>query len=169
VTISLLSSSWLDHNWFFDPVLVVLHYRGRGPCLYGWHPSWNVFLCACIVHSVVWEDKMVGSGLSISQLRSLIQVALDMPSHCRKPAVATWSSPPSSLRRKTCCCPGLRGVTPHWIQLQNFYVPGTLSLNTQIHVTPNHLCIFTDTPSLSAVYLWSGQSCSVDAGYESLY
>jgi len=35
--------------------------RERGPCLAGRHPSRNVFLCVCIVHSVVREDKMVGS------------------------------------------------------------------------------------------------------------
>ena len=39
--------------WFLD--------RGRGPCLAGRRPSRNVFLCVCIVHSVVWEDEMIGS------------------------------------------------------------------------------------------------------------
>jgi len=40
-------------SWLLD--------RGCGPCLAGRRPSRNVFLCVCIVHSVVREDKMVGS------------------------------------------------------------------------------------------------------------
>ena len=34
---------------------------GHRPCLAGWRPSQNVFLCACIVHSVAPGDKVVGS------------------------------------------------------------------------------------------------------------
>jgi len=43
--------------------------RGCGPCLAGRSLSQNVFLCACIVHSVVWEDKMVGSQVCPSRSR----------------------------------------------------------------------------------------------------
>jgi len=136
-----------------------LFVRGRGPCLAGWRPSRNFFVCACIVHNVVREDKMVGSQVFPSHSReSLIRVALDMPSHRRKPVIPAWSSPPTSLRKKTCCCPGLRGLLPRWIQLQIFQVPGTLSLNTQMRVVPNHMGVSTETPPLRAVYLWSGQS-----------
>ena len=53
-----------------------------------------------------------------------------MPSHRLKPAVATWSSPPPSLRKKTCCCPGLRGSN-------------------------KDVGVFTETPPLRAVYLWA--------------
>ena len=38
-----------------------------------------------------------------------------MPSHHRKPAIATWSSPPPSFRKNTWCCPGLHGSEPHGI------------------------------------------------------
>ena len=43
--------------------------RGRGPCLARQRPSRDVFLCVCIVHSVVWEDKMVGSQVFPSRSR----------------------------------------------------------------------------------------------------
>jgi len=46
--------------------------RGRGPCLAGRRPSRNVFLCVCIVHSIVWEDKMVGSQVFPSRSREAL-------------------------------------------------------------------------------------------------
>ena len=73
-----------------------------------------------------------------------------MPSHRRKPAIATWSSPPPSYR-KPCCWPG--GQTSHWIQLQNFYAPGTFSLNTQMCVAPNHMGVFTETHHLWELFI----------------
>ena len=57
-------------------VTVLLHPRVVGHTM-------NVLLCVCIVHGVVQEDEMVGPCSSFH-----LAVALDMPSHRRKPAVA---------------------------------------------------------------------------------
>jgi len=53
-----------------------------------------------------------------------------MPSHRLKPAVATWSSPPPSVRKKTCCCPGLRGSKPHGRFYRDTTSEGCLSLGS---------------------------------------
>ena len=57
-------------NRFFDPAWLLD--RERGPCLAGRGPSRNVFLCACIVHSAVREDKMVGSQVFPSRSRETL-------------------------------------------------------------------------------------------------
>jgi len=45
---------------------------GRGPCLAVRRPSRNVFLCVCIIHSVVREDKIVGSQVFPSRSREAL-------------------------------------------------------------------------------------------------
>jgi len=63
-----------------------LLFRGCGPCLAGRRPSRNVFLCVCIDHSVVLEDKMVCSQVSPSRSREALFLMLIPRKKCKKAA-----------------------------------------------------------------------------------
>ena len=104
---------FLHYGWtsnrFFNPVLVV---QQETRTLFSRATSEPECFSLCLHRPQCCSGGLDGRFLDIfiSQQRSLIPVALDMPYHRRKPAVATWSSPPPSLTKKTCCCPELRGL-----------------------------------------------------------
>jgi len=120
--------------------------RERRPCLARRYPRQNVFLCVCI------EDKMV--GLCIMQHKKPYPVALDMPSHRRKAAIATWSSNPRSLRKKTRCCPGLQTT---WAFLQRRHLWGLFISGQSCSTTARLSLLFINLFPFYFMIQWSHQ------------